>query len=102
MTKRPSCRVCRKKKDGKSISKSDKKIWEQQKPELYSSFTCPVCTKTSIVGISKIVLDHNHDNGFVRGWICESCNTGLGRFDDDPEIVFNAVEYLMDRKKTDP
>tara|TARA_B110000211_G_C14040063_1_gene536362 strand:- start:1400 stop:1552 length:153 start_codon:yes stop_codon:yes gene_type:complete len=46
------------------------------------------------VGISKIVLDHDHSTGEVRGWLCESCNTGIGRFDDDPQIVQKAINWL--------
>ena len=93
-TKRPSCRACRKIKNGKSISKKDRNSWNLQKPSEYSPFTCPICEKTTICGISKIVLDHCHQTGNVRGWICESCNTGIGRFDDDPDVVFRAIEWL--------
>jgi hypothetical protein len=96
MTKRPSCRDCRKLKDGKKISKADRDKWNQEKPADYSIFKCPICTKRTIVGISKIVLDHNHHTGHVRGWLCESCNTGIGRFDDNPELVLHAINWLKD------
>ncbi|PZU94679.1 MAG: hypothetical protein DCE90_14130 [Pseudanabaena sp.] len=95
ITKRPSCKSCRKKKDGVQVSRADREEWEAKRPQKYTSFICPICEKSSIVGISKIVLDHDHSNGKVRGWLCESCNTGIGRFDDDPEIVYKAVEWLM-------
>ena len=98
ITKRPSCKDCRKIKDGISVSNSDRKIWDKKKPKLFELFECPICKKFSISGISKIVLDHNHKNGNVRGYLCESCNTGIGRFDDDPKIVINAVKWL--RRKT--
>lgn len=95
VTKRPSCKNCRKLKDGIPISKKNRDEWNLTKPADYSSFTCPICEKTSIAGISKIVLDHCHHTGKVRGWVCESCNTGIGRFDDDPNIVYRAIEWLM-------
>ena len=94
-TKRPSCRTCRKIKNGKPISKKDRDFWNQKKPRDYSPFTCPICEKTTICGISKIVLDHCHHTGNVRGWVCESCNTGIGRFDDDPDIFYKAIEWLL-------
>ncbi len=94
ITKRPSCKGCRKIKDGKGISKKDRERWEKTKPKNYDLFECPICNKSSIVGISKIVLDHNHQTGEVRGYLCESCNTGIGRFDDDPTIVIRAKEWL--------
>ena len=98
-TKRPSCRACRKIKNGKSISKKDRNSWNLQKPSEYSPFTCPICEKTTICGISKIVLDHCHQTGNVRGWICESCNTGIGRFDDDPDVVLEQLNGLRDNNK---
>ena len=94
ITKRPSCRACRKIKNGKSISAADKRVWDAKKPQNGAVFACPICKKSSIVGITKIVLDHCHKTGRVRGYVCESCNTGLGRFDDDPRIVQHAFDWL--------
>ncbi len=37
--------------------------------------------------MSRIVLEHNHKTGEPRGYVCDSCNTGMGRFDDDVEII---------------
>jgi hypothetical protein len=95
ITKRPSCRKCRVQKNGVSVSTADRAFWNKSKPVEYSSFTCPICDKTTIAGISKVVLDHCHKTGNVRGWVCESCNTGIGRFDDDPNIVYKAIEWLL-------
>lgn len=94
ITKRPSCKACRKIKNGKSISSKDRLKWESRKPKLGQLFTCPICKKTSIGGVSKHVLDHNHHTGQVRGYLCESCNTGIGRFDDNVELVKNAITWL--------
>jgi len=97
ITKRPSCKDCRKIKDGVSVSSADKKLWNIKKPKEYDLFSCPICKKVTIYGITKVVLDHNHYNGNVRGYLCESCNTGIGRFDDNPKIILNAIKWL--RKK---
>jgi RNase P subunit RPR2 len=44
-------------------------------------FICPICKKSSIPYVTaKLVIDHNHNTGNAREWICDSCNTGLGRF----------------------
>jgi len=94
VTNRPSCKSCRKHKDGIPISPNDKKSWEVSKPAQFSPFTCPICQKTTLVGLTKIVLDHCHKTGKVRGWLCESCNTGIGRFDDDPAIANRAIQWL--------
>ena len=45
-----------------------------------------------------MVLDHDHITGKPRAWICDSCNTGLGRFKDDIATIENAIKYLKDRK----
>lgn len=97
ITKRPSCRQCRKQKNGVNISASDRRKWDEQKPKDFTLFTCPICNKTTIAGIARIVLDHNHHTGHVRGWICESCNTGIGRFDDNIEQVERALQWLKTR-----
>ena len=95
ITKRPSCRACRKVKNGRSITLKERSEWVSGKVKDYSAFTCPICQKTTIAGITKVVLDHNHKTGAVRGWLCESCNTGIGRFDDDPDIVKRALDWLQ-------
>ncbi len=92
--RRPSCKNCRAEIDGVSIKPSIKKEWNKTKPNK-EPFECPICHKRTIAGItSKIVLDHDHDTGEVRQWICDSCNTGIGRFKDDEKIILNALKYL--------
>tara|TARA_R100000700_G_C3173803_1_gene148367 strand:- start:1864 stop:2295 length:432 start_codon:yes stop_codon:yes gene_type:complete len=39
-------------------------------------------------------LDHCHTTKEFRGWLCESCNTGLGKLGDNLEGVQKAVSYL--------
>lgn len=93
--RRPSCNSCRKLIDGESVSATEKKTWEKNKPNM-EIFECPICKKRTIPGLtSKIVLDHNHHTGKVRGWICDSCNTGIGRFKDDAKLLEEAIKYLQ-------
>lgn len=98
ITKRPSCRDCRKEKNGINVPQKIKEEWANKKPKIGEIFLCPICKKKSIGGISKHVLDHNHKTGEVRGYICESCNTGIGRFDDDVTLVTNAINWLINQK----
>jgi len=59
-------------------------------------FTCPICEKMSIAGITaNLVKDHNHQTGAGREWICDSCNTGLGRFKDDINLLHKVIQYLQ-------
>ena len=97
--RRPSCDECRIKIDGKNVSIKDKKEWERKKPNLIV-WECPICKKRTIPGLtSKVVLDHDHITGKPRAWICDSCNTGLGRFKDDIQTIQNAIKYLEENKE---
>lgn len=92
--RRPSCNDCRKIIDGVSVTSAQRREWTKTKPN-YEIWECPVCQKRTIPGLtSKVVLDHDHSNGKPRDWICDSCNTGLGRFKDDIELLQNAIDYL--------
>ncbi|MDI9336815.1 MAG: Hpy99I family type II restriction endonuclease [Alphaproteobacteria bacterium] len=94
-TTRPSCKDCRKKIDGAQLLLEEKKKMDELKPPLKSVFVCPICEKRSIVGITaNLVRDHDHETGKAREWICDSCNTGLGRFKDNIDFIKKVVKYL--------
>lgn len=44
-------------------------------------------------------LDHCHETGEFRGFLCSNCNQGIGKFKDDPEILLNAIAYLEGHKQ---
>ena len=59
----------------------------------------PICQKRSIVGVTaKIVADHNHHTGDIRDFICDSCNTGLGRFKNGKDCLRDALRYIEERE----
>jgi len=92
-TTRPSCKECRIAIDGETLKSSEHKRLDAIAPK--DVFTCPVCKKISIVGVTaNLVKDHDHNSGNAREWICDSCNTGLGRFKDDIKLLQKAIDYL--------
>jgi transcription elongation factor Elf1 len=95
--RRPTCQKCRTSIDKRAPKTKQAKQTEKQKPKKGEPFTCPICRKRSIVGITaKIVTDHDHHTGNVRGFICDSCNTGLGRFKNGENYLMNAVNYIKE------
>ena len=93
--RRPSCKSCRKIIDGKGLKTAERKRMNADRLPSKSIFVCPICEKRTIIDVTaKIVADHDHDTGMGRELICDSCNTGLGRFKDDITILETAIEYL--------
>ena len=45
----------------------------------------------------KLVVDHCHEKGHVRGLLCSDCNAGLGFFRDNPTVLQTAITYLKER-----
>ena len=50
---------------------------------------CAVCK----VG-KPVQIDHDHQNGEVRGVTCFNCNRALGYFRDDLAVMYRAADYL--------
>ncbi len=46
---------------------------------------------------NSVAVDHNHENGAVRGLLCRTCNVGIGYLNDDPDLLIAAAEYLISR-----
>ena len=94
-TRRPSCRKCRQGIDGRRMSRRERQEAERQKPPKGSLWRCPICRKMGIVDINvRVVIDHDHQKGRKRGYLCDSCNTGLGRFKNGEDYLRNAIAYL--------
>ena len=55
---------------------------------------CRICGKAE-----KLVVDHNHETGKVRGLLCPGCNKGIGFLGDTSEGVQKALTYLQNSEK---
>lgn len=64
--------------------------------------SCGICDRTEPTGRYGFVIDHDHDccpgnkscGDCVRGILCSMCNHGLGNFEDDPQRILSAADYL--------
>ena len=52
---------------------------------------CAVCLKPST---RRLVVDHDHDTGQVRGLLCDPCNTAIGVLGDNEAGLLRALAYL--------
>lgn len=56
---------------------------------------CAICRTPEAQTGERLLLDHDHVTGKVRGLLCRNCNTGLARFKDSTMILQNAFAYMQ-------
>lgn len=85
------CRVCRSTyRNSINRGKFRNVISDESLIELKSSVKqCVICGSGE-----KLVVDHDHKTGQIRGMLCNHCNKGLGHFKDDPMLLEFAAQYL--------
>jgi hypothetical protein len=69
------------------------RISAQQAKSLYAlmqTATCEICGG----GKGRVLYDHDHKTEEFRGFLCVTCNNGIGMFRDDPELLREAIIYL--------
>jgi hypothetical protein len=55
---------------------------------------CEICNRTPAPGEIRLHIDHDHQTGAFRSFLCSGCNTGLGQLREDIAILRSAIEYL--------
>ncbi len=60
---------------------------------------CDICEKAETRaihgGVCELSIDHCHKTGKIRALLCHTCNEAIGRFKDDPHLVWRGLEYLV-------
>lgn len=82
--------------------RSNKKRWRKVKYgienwewETLKENGCFICGS-----LDNLVVDHDHITKKVCGCLCHSCNTGLGFFKENPDLLYSAIHYLKTTQKT--
>jgi len=67
------------------------------------AWRCAICQE--LPGDDRfLAVDHDHQccpdgsrtcGECIRGLLCFRCNTGIGRFNDDPDLLLRALSYLL-------
>lgn len=68
-------------------------LWENQDGK------CMICDTNLIPRGRKhncVAIDHNHLTDEIRGLLCRGCNSGIGHFKDNPEVLIAAANYLKE------
>ncbi len=55
---------------------------------------CLGCYKHQTQLKKRLVVDHNHKTGKVRGLLCSACNTVLGFANDKVETLQRLIDYI--------
>lgn len=57
---------------------------------------CAICLQEAPINVQhqRLVIDHCHTTGKIRGLLCHKCNQALGLFKDNVNYLANAIEYL--------
>lgn len=56
---------------------------------------CAICKQPEHRnGTKYLCVDHSHVTGNIRGLLCHLCNSGIGKLNDDPNLLRAAASYL--------
>jgi hypothetical protein len=56
---------------------------------------CAICESPPDGRWGRLMVDHDHETGEVRGLLCCNCNWALGHLKDDPDLISKAYWYLV-------
>lgn len=106
--KNARCKNCQKKYMRKIYATGEYKQWHREAQRRYRTHgiigawkgkfieqkrACAICHKKAKTE-NQLCADHNHKNHKARGFLCRSCNVGIGLFKDNPMFLKAAIRYL--------
>lgn len=59
---------------------------------------CKICLTSFKTMLDRHMhIDHEHETNIVRGLLCHSCNTALGGFKDNIQLLKTAIRYIVNK-----
>ncbi len=55
---------------------------------------CDICGEPNVAAHPRLLIDHDHETGELRGLLCHNCNTAIGLLRDSSAQVMAAAAYL--------
>ncbi len=55
---------------------------------------CAICGQIAEQEGKSLAVDHRHEDGIIRGLLCQNCNQALGKFKDSIVLLRKAATYL--------
>jgi hypothetical protein len=91
------CKVCT--SEASKIVYQHRKKYGHTMPEFCECCGKPPSTSGKGPGIKRLCVDHDHETGEFRGWLCFDCNQSIGKLGDNLEGLLKAVAYLKKAEK---
>lgn len=72
-------------------------LWRKNNPEAakFSARKSNIKLKSKGQGLA---VDHDHITGEVRALLCIPCNSAIGQLKEDPNIIMNAMQYVIEQQ----
>ena len=68
---------------------------KKENPYPHKDPTCECCGTKATKDV--LAIDHCHTDKTFRGWLCRSCNIGIGALGDNIEGLERALAYLRNK-----
>ena len=76
-------------------------IEEYEAKQASQEFQCAICDTYLLRHKFFAHLDHDHNTGKLRDFLCTNCNRALGHFMDSRTLLLKAAEYLKKHNALD-
>jgi hypothetical protein len=77
-----------------------KRFSKEMTPELFQQMfdnqggKCAICRNIPLG--KRLSIDHNHENGTIRGLLCNGCNMAMGGVKENIVTLLRMVDYIND------